>query len=276
MRIYRAHRFAPPSHTARRQVDPRLDTLAVLLILIDVLLLGLFTWKSAQALATGGSANRLILYMSFLSAVPSLMGLGLWGYMRGRVYVFALPLLGMSVLLLPGINYMTASYLARPFLPYTQIEFATRRTYAVGKTPVTLHVYPGSKEAVPPLVRILKDPDSPYRKNAVVDVGIVGSAAAEAVPVLSQIMRERDRDMSYQASQSLVKIGGPAIDALIDALKAEQDRVQMVAIVALQNAGPAGKPAIPELEKMWSKVDPSMRAQIDIAVTNLRRTRNEL
>jgi hypothetical protein len=276
MRIYRADRFAPPSKTGRRQVDPRLDTVALLLILIDLILLGIFAWKTAHALAAGSPPHRLMIQMAFISAIPSLVGLGLFGYMRGRAYIFALPLLAMSVVLLPGLNYACASYLARPFLPYTQIEYATRRTYTVGSTPVMLHVYPGSRDAVAPLVRILQDPQSPSRNAAVIDAGIVGPAAAEAVPLLSQILRERNRELSYQAGQSLVKIGGPGIDALIEALKADQDRVRLVAIVALQNAGAAGKPAIPELEKMWSKADPAMRSQIDIAVTNLRRTRNEL
>lgn len=273
MRIYRDHRFAPSSPT-RRNADPRLDTLALLLILIDLVLLAMFAGKSAQAHVAGASPKHLILYMSLFSIVPSLVGIALWAYMRGRTYIFALPLLGMSVILFPGLNYTCASYLARPLLPYTQIEYATRRTYTLGSTPTTVHVYTGSREAVSTLVQILKDPNSSDREKAIVDVGILGPVAAEAAPVLSEIMRERDRELSYQASQSLVKIGEPGIDALIEALQAEQDRVRLVAIVALQNAGPAGKRAIPELEKMWSKSDPAMRSQIDIAVTNLRRSRN--
>lgn len=274
MRIYRGDRFAPPSKSGRRQVDPRLDTLALLLILIDVLLLGLFAWKSALALAAGASSHRLIVYMSLISILPSLGGLALWGYMRGRTYIFALPLLAMSVMVLPGLNYACASYLAKPLLPFAQIEYATRRSYAIGATPVTLHIYPGSRDAVAPLVRILQDPQSPDRASAVVNAGIVGPVAAEVVPALSQILRERDRELSYQAGQALVKMGAPGIDALIEALKADQDRVRLVAIVALQNAGAAGKPAIPELEKMWSKADPAMRSQIDFAVLNLRRSRD--
>jgi hypothetical protein len=274
MRIYRADRFAPPSKSGRRQVDPRLDTLALMLIGIDLLLLGIFVWKIAQALPAGGSPNRLTLQMSLVTALPCLAGLGLGWYMKGRAYVFAFPLLAMSAILLPGLNYACASYLARPLLPYTQIEYATRRSYAIGSTPVTLHVYHGSRDAVAPLVRILQDPQSPHRSAAVVDAGVVGPAAAEAVPALSQILRDRDRELSYQAGQSLVKIGGPGIDTLIEALKAEQDRVRLVAIVALQNAGPAGKPAIPALENMWSKADPAMRSQIELAVINLRRSRD--
>ena len=179
-----------------------------------------------------------------------------------------------SVTEFPGIQYVCASFVAKPLLPYAQMEYATRRTYTVGKTPVTLHVYPGSRDAVASLVHLLQDADSPYRTAAVMDVGVIGPPAAEAVPYLAQIMRERDRGVSYAASQSLVKIGGAGIDALIQALLAEEDRVRLVAIVALQNAGPAGRPAIPELEKRWSKEDPAIRSQIDIAVTNLRRQRD--
>src|SRR5262249_23159486 len=138
----------------------------------------------------------------------------------------------------------------------------------------TLHVYPGSHDAVAPLVSILKDSDSPYRKAAVVDAGVVGPTAANTVPYLSQILRERDRGVSYQAGQSLVKVGGPGVDALVEAWTADQDRVRLMAIVALQNAGPAGKPAIPVLETMWSKSDPAMRSQIDTAVINLRRAKD--
>jgi len=149
----------------------------------------------------------------------------------------------------PGLNYACASVVAKHWLPYAQMEYATRRTYTVGKTPVTLHVYPGSRDAVAPLVHILQDPNSPYRTAAVMDVGFIGPPAAEAVPYLAQIMRDRDRGVSYAASQSLVKIGGAGIDALIQALSADEDRIRLTAIVALQNAGPAGRAAIPELEK---------------------------
>src|SRR5688500_539024 len=132
MRIYRADRFAPPSKTGRRQVDPRMDTIAVSLILVDLILLGIFVGKCAQALVTGEPPNRLILYMSLMAALPSLAGFALWAMMRGKAYIFALPLLAMSVVLLPGVNYFCASYLARPLLRYTQIEYATRRTYTIG------------------------------------------------------------------------------------------------------------------------------------------------
>ncbi len=274
MALYRGDRFAPPSKTARGKVDPQLDTFALLLIMIDVILLGLFALQSAKGHAAGDSPNRLILRMTMFSAIPSLLGLGLFGFMRGKAYVFALPLFCMSVMVLPGLNYVCSSYLARPLVSYAEIEFATRRSYVIAAKPVTVHVYPGSRDAVAALVLVMQDSQSPSRRAAVIDVGIVGTSAAVAVPFLDQIMRERDREMSYQASQSLVKIGGPGILALIEALKADQDRVRWVAIVALQNAGPAGKPAIPELEKMWSKSDPAMRSQIDIAVTNLRRERD--
>jgi len=154
------------------------------------------------------------------------------------------------------------------------MEYATQRTYTVGKTPVALSVSPVFLDAVAPLVHILQDPNSPDRNAAVMDVGVIGPPAAEAVPYLSQIMRERDRGASYRAGQSLLKIGGAGIDALIQALSAEEDRVRLVAIVALQNAGPAGRAAIPELEKRWSKEDPAIRSQIDLAVSNLRRQRD--
>ncbi len=274
MPIYRGHRFAPPSKSVRGQMDPRLDTFALLLIMIDLILLGLFAVQCAKGQAAAESPNRLILRMAMFSAIPSLIGLGLSWYMRGWVYIFALPLLCASAAILPGLNYVCASFLARPLVPYTVIEVATRRSYLVGSTPVTVHVYPGSQEAVAAMIRVLQDPQSPSRSGAVVDAGIIGPSAAVAVPFLDQIMRDRDRDMSFQASQSLVKMGEPGINALIEALKADQDRVRLVAIIGLQNAGPLGKPAIPELEKMWSKSDPAMRSQIDIAVTNLRRQRD--
>jgi HEAT repeat protein len=274
MRIYRDHRFATASRPARGKVDPRLDTFALILIMVDLILLGIFAVLSAKGQVAGDSPNRLTLRMTMLSAIPCIVGLGLWSYMRGKAYLFALPLLCMSVFMLPVVNYVCGSYLAKPLVPYTSIEFATRRSYALGSKTVTVHVYPGSREAVPVLIRVLQDPQSPSRSDAVRDAGLIGPLAAEAVPYLDQILRERDREMSYQAGQSLVKIGGPGINALIDALQAEQDRIRLAAIVALQNAGPDGKTAIPELEKMWAKSDPAMRSQIDIAVTNLRRQRD--
>jgi hypothetical protein len=251
-----------------------MDTFALMLIVLDLCLLGLFAWKDARVEAAAGSPNRLILHMTLFSVIPSVLGLSMAWSMRGKVYIFALPLLFASVMTFPGLQYACASIVAKHFLPYAQMEYATRHTYTVGKTPVTLHVYPGSRDAVAPLVHILQDADSPYRNAAVADVGVIGPLAAEAVPYLAQIMHDRDRGVSYAASQSLVKIGGAGIDALIQALSADEDRIRLTAIVALQNAGPAGRAAIPELEKRWSKEDPAIRSQIDIAITNLRRQRD--
>src|SRR6266700_2756797 len=105
MPMYRGHRFASPSNTSSRQMDPQLDTFALLLIVFDLSLLGFFAWKYARVEAAVGSANRLILYMSLISAIPSLVGLSLAWFMRGKVYLFALPLLFTSVMVFPGVNY---------------------------------------------------------------------------------------------------------------------------------------------------------------------------
>src|SRR6266513_1797252 len=111
--MYRSHRFAPPSKTSGRQVDPRLDTLALLLNVLDLGLLGLFAWKEARLEAATGSPNRLILYMTLLSTLPSVAGLSLAWFMRGKVYLFALPLLFASVMTFPGLNYACASIVAK-------------------------------------------------------------------------------------------------------------------------------------------------------------------
>src|SRR5260221_14295594 len=105
MALYRGHRFAPPSKTARGKVDPQVDTFALLLIMVELILLGLFALESAKGQAAGVSPNRLILRMTMFSAIPSLLGFGLWGTMRGKAYIFALPLFCMSFLVLPGLNY---------------------------------------------------------------------------------------------------------------------------------------------------------------------------
>src|SRR5882762_1709201 len=109
MRIYRAHRFAQTSRTSGGQVDPRLDTFALMLIVLDLCLLGLFACKVARVEAAAGSSNRLILYMSLLSAIPSVVGLSLAWFMRGKVYIFAIPLLFVSVMTFPGLQYACAS-----------------------------------------------------------------------------------------------------------------------------------------------------------------------
>ena len=265
--MYRAHRYGPTSKSSSRQFDPRLDCLALLLIIFDSSLLGYFAWKVAQVEAASGSINRVIIYLTLICTLPSLLGMALAWYMRGKPYFFALPLFFVSVMVSPGINYACASLGAKHLLIYTQMEYQSRRIYG----PVTVHVYPGAKEAVEPLVRILQDHDSKYRRDVVVDLGVIGPAAAEAVPNLLQVLRERNREVSYQAGQSLVKIGGTGIDALVQALQDDEDRIRLTAVVALQNAGPAGLPAIPALEKNWSHEDPTVRYQIDLAVQNIRR-----
>src|SRR4029077_10606162 len=129
---------------------------ALLLIVLDLCLLGVFAWKEARVEAAAGSANYLILSMTLLSTIPSVVGLSMAWSMRGKVYIFALPLLFASVMTFPGLQYACASIVAKKWLPYAQVEYATRRTYTIGKTPVTLHVYPGSRDAVAPLVHILQ------------------------------------------------------------------------------------------------------------------------
>jgi hypothetical protein len=266
--MYRAHRYGPVTKSSSsRQFDPRLDCVALLLIIVDFLLLGYFAWEVAEVEAASGSLNRVIIFLTLFCTLPSLLGMAMAWYMRGKPYVFALPLFFVSVMVAPGINYACASLGAKHLLIYTQMEYQSRRNYG----PVSIHVYLGAKDAVEPLVRILQDHDSKYRRDAVVDLGIIGPAAAEAVPNLLQVLRERNRDASYQAAQSLVKIGGTGIDALIQALTDDEDRVRLTAIVALQNAGAAGLPALPALEKDWPHEDPTVRYQIDLAAQNIHR-----
>ena len=119
-------------------MDPRLDTFALMLIVLDLCLLGLFAWKEARVEAAAGSPSHLILYMTLLSTIPSVAGLSLAWFMRGKVYLFALPLLFVSVMVFPGVNYACASVVAKHLLPYAEMEYVTRRTYTIGTTPVVV------------------------------------------------------------------------------------------------------------------------------------------
>jgi HEAT repeat protein/beta-lactamase regulating signal transducer with metallopeptidase domain len=101
----------------------------------------------------------------------------------------------------------------------------------------------GDKEAVPALIKLLKDPQR--RLLAVQMLGRMGPAAKPAVPAIVETMKNADPAFKSAALQALSQLGGNdnTVPELIELLKDPGQRLQAVQI--LGRMGPAAKSAVP-------------------------------
>ena len=98
---------------------------------------------------------------------------------------------------------------------------------------------PAAKDAVPALIKALKDKDFNVRRSAAAAVGKIGPAAKDAVPALIEALKDKDIYVRIGAALLLSRIGPAAKDA-VPALKAmsENDpvaRVRKAAVAALKS-----------------------------------------
>lgn len=98
-------------------------------------------------------------------------------------------------------------------------------------------------------IKALKDKDVAVRFKALQVLGQAGPQAKEAVPPLLDMLRDKELGSLFEAvvPSTLAGIGPPAVPALGTALKDPQPIVRRVAAFALRLIGPGAKEAMPAL-----------------------------
>jgi HEAT repeat protein len=126
----------------------------------------------------------------------------------------------------------------------------------------------GDREAVPALVKRLKDREPSARARAAEDLGQVGPEGRDAVPSLTEALKDPDGRVRVSAAEALTEVGGEAsvaAHALAGALAEKDVQVRRDAAVALWRMGPEAKAAVPALAKALKDEDRDVRR--DVAAT---------
>jgi len=106
-------------------------------------------------------------------------------------------------------------------------------------------------DAVPALIKGLKNPDAKIREESARTLAFIGPDAKDAVPALIETLKDVEPLVRSDAAWALGEIGASAyvaIPALIAALDDEEDTVRDFAIEALAAFGPAASDALPKLK----------------------------
>ena len=97
-----------------------------------------------------------------------------------------------------------------------------------------------SSEALPPLIRALRDPAPLVQLAAVMAAGEIGPSAKLAIPELLQVLCATDTSLRMHAATALGSIGGPdARVALASALSDKVPQVRQAAAASLQRIDPS-------------------------------------
>jgi HEAT repeat protein len=134
-------------------------------------------------------------------------------------------------------------------------ELASRPGFVVGAGT-------GDREAVPGLVKRLKDADPTVRARAAEELGQVGPEGRDSVPPLTAALDDPDGLVRVRAAEALTDVGGDAgaaATALGKALADKDVKVRREAAVALWRMGPGAKAAVPALGKALADEDVKVR-----------------
>jgi HEAT repeat protein len=111
-------------------------------------------------------------------------------------------------------------------------------------------------EALPEMIRLLKDTDRGLRVNCTYILGELGALDATVVPALVATFKEKDADVQKAAISSLVKIkNDAAMLGLIEAYRSKDNGVRSEAAKALSRLD---RSAIPILTKALDDADPAV------------------
>ena len=105
-------------------------------------------------------------------------------------------------------------------------------------------------DAIPALVKGLKNPDAKIREESARTLAFIGPDAKDAVPALIETLKDTEPLVRSDSAWALGEIGSaahPAIPALIAAMDDEEDTVRDFAIQAVGAFGPAAADALPKL-----------------------------
>jgi HEAT repeat protein len=125
------------------------------------------------------------------------------------------------------------------------------------------------KEAVPGLIRVLKEGDAATQHIAIQALGSIGRPARKAGPVLQKLLRDKQSPVCPRAARALARIlGSGAVPCLVEALKSDKTRIE--ALDALAELGPAAGEAIPAVETLLGDDDPLVRRVAAKTLQHLR------
>jgi HEAT repeat protein len=127
---------------------------------------------------------------------------------------------------------------------------------------------PKSREAIPVLVKSLKDENWEVRGKAAWVLGAIGPEAESAVPSIVELLN--DETASAQASEALAKIGPRSVPFLIKVLEGKKATARVGAVSALMQMGPKAKDAVPALiEALKELKDSHSRDRRDFVASTL-------
>ena len=125
---------------------------------------------------------------------------------------------------------------------------------------------PGARDAVPVLIRTVRDANQEVRFWSVVALGKIGPAARDAVPVLILALMDDEREVSLEAKRSLAAIGPRSVDPLRRALASHDPWVRSHAAEALGEIGEAAHKSAGDLARLLADDSLSVRASAAWAV----------
>ena len=130
-----------------------------------------------------------------------------------------------------------------------------------------------NSQAIPALIKALKNPYVNTKIITVAALGEIGENAEPAIPYLTKLLKNKNQDINIIATHALGEIGEAAIPALIKVLKNNKNwQVRYIAADALSQMGTKAKKAVPALIKASKKdKDWYVRNKAEDAVRKIRR-----
>jgi HEAT repeat protein len=129
---------------------------------------------------------------------------------------------------------------------------------------------PQGAQAVPLLMRALKDHEGSVRKAATLALGNLGAAAKPAVPLLFELLGDaEDRDAARGALRQIDTVGPEAVPTLIKALESDDRSRRFFAVFFLGKLGPAAKDALPALKRLQQDDSGRFRGTLEKTIQSI-------
>ena len=123
-------------------------------------------------------------------------------------------------------------------------------------------------EAVPELIRLLKDPDRDVRVQCAYSLGNLGALDETVVPALTNVLTEKDVNIQRAAVSSLGKIRNEAaMLGLVEAFRSKDADIRTKAADELRFIG---MPAIPILTKAALDKDPGVAKLAEATIKRIQ------
>ena len=126
-----------------------------------------------------------------------------------------------------------------------------------------------AKEALPLLIKALKDPEPQLRGAAARGLGRLGEAAVEAIPALLVQLKDKHLEPQLQAFDAIRAIGSVHVEGLIEALRKANDEGEWAAPLVLRQFGPKARDAVKPLVKALEAPEAGLRLGAVLALGQL-------